>query len=694
MRLMAFAMLGCLALSACGGGGGDSGGGGGGGSTSQPTIVATIVSFPTGATPPGFLPNGFNTDAGVKVTAQDGSAITTAVVTVNGATLSYSSTVAEFIGAINLAPGAAVAVSVNIGGAVYNASGKQFSTYPTILTPASGSTWSIRSDNLVSWSGAVPDSNSRYALGMFDTSGNLTYPTNGSFLALPASDSSATIPANSMTAGDRFLLVGIVDATVLAGAAQGSGVVIGGFHYAAVKLQDASQTLTGIAVAPRIVTVAPGRSVQLTAQGTYADGSTQDVTAQATWTSSDPTKVTVTTSGAITGVVGGDATVSAALGGFSASASVHIFVPNPSPTPPLSQSVAYQIDYAHAGRATMGSSGPTLPPTATWSTTLNGLISYPIIAGGLVFVTTSINSSGAMYGTSLYALDETTGSIKWGPVSLPGNYAWSGLTYDHGTLFALTGDGVLHAFDPATGTPGWSVAFPGSSATAPPTAVNGVVYAESNGLVAVDESNGGILWSANGAGGDISSPTVSADGVFVSHPCQVFKLDPLVGTTLWHYDGGCVGGGGKTSVYANNQLFVRDPPNDQIFDAATGNQLGTFQSGPVPAFSSSTGFFLANGTLSAIDQSTHNVLWTFAGDGSLISAPIVIDSAVIIGSSTGTVYALNGSSGSVLWSASAGAGINGPDEQNLSQPLTGFGAGEGYLVVPAGNVLTAWRLVP
>jgi len=38
-----------------------------------------------------------------------------------------------------------------------------------------------------------------------------------------------------MTAGDRFLLVGIVDAMVLAGAAQGSGVVIGGFHYAAVS---------------------------------------------------------------------------------------------------------------------------------------------------------------------------------------------------------------------------------------------------------------------------------------------------------------------------------------------------------------------------------------------------------------------------------------------------------------------------
>ena len=33
------------------------------------------------------------------------------------------------------------------------------------------------------------------------------------------------------------------------------------------------------------------------------------------------------------------------------------------------------------------------------------------------------------------------------------------------------------------------------------------------------------------------------------------------------------------------------------------------------------------------------------------------------------------------------------EQQNVSQPLTGIGAGEGYLVVPAGSRLTAWKLV-
>ena len=37
-----------------------------------------------------------------------------------------------------------------------------------------------------------------------------------------------------------------------------------------------------------------------------------------------------------------------------------------------------------------------------------------------------------------------------------------------------------------------------------------------------------------------------------------------------------------------------------------------------------------------------------------------------------------------------GAGIPRPDEQNVSQPLTGLGAGQGLLVVPAGNRLAAY----
>ncbi len=715
-------LLALLGLVACGGGGdtgsssgsggsgssggGSSGGGTGGGTAGQPYIIATLIAFPTGAAPPGFVDTGYNSIAEVQITNQSGGApITTATVSVNGIALPYFTQSQEYAAELSVNPGAMVTLNVTVNGATYTASRTQFSAYPSITAPAANTNWSLQAPNLISWTGTAPDTTSVYALGVVDPNGNLLWPSGGSLQTAPTTQNSYAVGANSLTAGSRQVLVGIVDVQDLPGSAPGSGFLLGGFNYAPITVTGVTLTLQSIATTPATVTLGPGTSSQLAATGTFSDGSTQDLTTQATWSSSDTSKVTVNATGQITGVAPGTAHVTADDSGHSSDTIVTVFQANPSPVPPLSQAVTYQIDYAHSGRATFGSSGPTFPPSATWSTTLNGQISYPLIAAGKVFVITNTDTASPPpgYGTSLYGLDEATGNVVWGPIALSGTYSWSAHAYDHGTLFVVNFDGLLRSFDAATGTPGWSKQLPYQYAfSAAPTAVNGIVYlggAGTGGTVyAVDELTGNVLWTAGVENGDNSSPTVSADGVFVSYPCQVYKLDPLTGTTLWHYAGPCEGGGGSTAAYANNQLFVRDyasNPPDQVFDAGTGTQLGTFTSSAIPAFSGQTALFLSDsGTLTAIDQTTHNTLWTFMGDGGLVSAPIAIDSAVVVGSSSGTVYALDASNGHVLWSGSAGGSISIHNEGASIMPLTGLGAGEGYLVVPAGNVLTGWRLKP
>ena len=375
-----------------------------------------------------------------------------------------------------------------------------------------------------------------------------------------------------------------------------------------------------------------------------------------------------------------------------------LFVADPSPLPPLGQAVAYQIDYAHSGRAVFANS-LSFPGAPTWSVTLNGAISYPLIAGGLVFVTTNSSGQGG-YGTSLYALDEKTGNIVWGPKYISGTYYWSGHAYDHGKIFVVNFDGLLRSFNAATGVAGWSTQLPGQYAfSSSPTAVNGIVYVGGAGsggtLYAVDESTGNVLWTAGVANGDKSSPAVSSDGVFVTYPCQAYKFSPLTGASLWHYEGGCSGGGGRTAAYANGLLYVRDftsNPSGIIFDAVSGAATGNFTATPIPAFTTQAGFFLSSGTLTGVNLSTSGILWSFVGDGLLVSAPIIVNSTVVIGSSTGNVYAIDAASGSQIWTGNAGSAIAAPDEQNVSQPLTGLGAGDGYLIVPAGSVLTAWKI--
>ena len=153
-------------------------------------------------------------------------------------------------------------------------------------------------------------------------------------------------------------------------------------------------------------------------------------------------------------------------------------------------------------------------------------------------------------------------------------------------------------------------------------------------------------------------------------------------------------------MLSGGRLYVRDwasTPAGYAFDSGAGSLLNRFTAGPAPAFVGTTGLVLSGGTLTAQDwtsASNPSTLWSFAGDGSLDSAPVVVNNDVYVGSSSGTLYALDLVSGQQVWSAGVGTGIPAPDEQNVSQPLTGLGAGEGHLLVPAGSTLTAFISAP
>jgi outer membrane protein assembly factor BamB len=687
------------ALAACGGGG--SGNSAGNPPPNAPVILASLATLYLGGT---SISN--ETNAAVLVEdVQTSTPITSAAVEVNNTPLSYVPADSAYEGKLSLAPGASVTVRVSINGATYTASGTNFSTFPAITSPATGITWVSDVSNTISWSGVAPDSSAQYAVGILNSGGSFAWPASGNYLQVASTQNSVALPAGSLSAGNYFLLVGIVDAQSFPNAARGSALDVAGFTYSALTViqPPPAATLQSMAISPGSSVVGPGGTSHLAAIATYSDGTLPDVTSQASWSSSDTSKVTVS-AGVVTGVAVGTATVTAQYQGLSANVPVTVFAPNPSPAPPLSEAVAFQIDYAHTGRATVGPDGPTFPPTAHWSATLGGtVISYPVIAGGRIFVTTDL--AGTSSATALYALDETTGGIAWGPVALPGLFRFSAAAYDHGTVFVVTFEGLLMSFDAATGTPGWSTTLD-STGNSMPTAVNGIIYLNTaGGLVAVDEIGGHLLWRQDPATIYGSALAIVPDGVFGASSCEAVKLEPLSGALLWHYINGCVDGPTKTPVPAGGALYVRamvnnaGPDSDNLLDAASGRLLGMFASQRMPSFSATTGFFLRDpgftesGTLAAVSLATGTTLWTFTGDGRLTSAPVVIDNVVVVGSLSGNVYALDAAGGSVLWSGSTGAPIAVPDESN-GNITSGLGAGDGYLVVPAGNVLNAWRVVP
>jgi outer membrane protein assembly factor BamB len=355
------------------------------------------------------------------------------------------------------------------------------------------------------------------------------------------------------------------------------------------------------------------------------------------------------------------------------------------------QAVAYQLDPAHDGY--QSASPITTPLSQAWSTNLGGAISYPLIVNGIVYVT-AVNSGG---GTNLYALNQATGATLWSH-ALGGTYPWSGLAYDAGQVFTVNSNGALTAFDATTGATSWSTTLPGQySFSSPPTATNGYVYTGGAGsggtLYAVSEATGVVAWTQSVENGDNSSPAVDSDGVYVTYACdQDYDFDPRTGAAIWHHAGPCEGGGGKTPVLANGDIFSRDSVSGNIvLSAASGGMQGSFNATPAPAVGSGTAYTVTGGSLTATNSSgLGTTQWTFTGDGKLDTAPLLVGNLVFAGSSGGNVYAINASGGTSAWSTTVASGVPAPDEQNVSQPLTGLGVGEGTLLVPTGSTLTAF----
>ena len=366
---------------------------------------------------------------------------------------------------------------------------------------------------------------------------------------------------------------------------------------------------------------------------------------------------------------------------------VYVTIPPPAPTPTPTpggpaQAVAYQIDAAHTG-AQIDTVNP--PLKQRWSRDLGSSVSYPLIAGGKIFV---------VAGTNLYALNGTTGATVWGPIDL-GSYP--SLAYNSGRVYAVNISGLLRAYDATNGTQLWSRQLGGQAFTSPPTAIGGSVYISGvQTLYSVSEQDGTVKWSAPFKGGDHSSPAVTANAVYVSYACnQAFALSPATGAQIWHHDSSCAGGGGKTSVFYNGRLYVRDNSQGNLaLDQGTGIAVAEYQMTQAPAFHGNTGFFLNGSTLEARDIGSGALKWSFTGDGNLSSAPIVVNGTVYIGSTSGNLFALNGTTGANGWIGTVGAPVNRPDEHNSGVPLTGLGAGEGLVVVPASNLVVAFEAAP
>lgn len=228
--------------------------------------------------------------------------------------------------------------------------------------------------------------------------------------------SSNAAAATITTSGPPGIATGVAAGTTTIGAI--FGPVTG-----STTLTVSAATLTSISITPASSSTAPiGMAVHstlaLTATGTFSDASTQDLTTIAAWTvvPSDNSIASVNTSGTVTGVAPGAATVTATFGAVSQSAYINVENLASLAIMPSSASIAKGTQAKFTATATL-TDGTTqdVSSSAGWTTsspavaTVSNITTSAGSAFGVAAGTTTINAS--LDGKTSSAQLTVTGSM-------------------------------------------------------------------------------------------------------------------------------------------------------------------------------------------------------------------------------------------------------------------------------------------
>ncbi|MGH9530316.1 MAG: beta strand repeat-containing protein [Terriglobales bacterium] len=258
-----------------------------------------------------------------------------------------------------------------------------------------------------------------------------------------------------------------------------------GSHAAAAILQS-------IQIAANNPPFAAGLSQQLTATGSYSDGTTKDLTNSAAWSSSSSAIATVSTSGVVKAFSPGPCVITATQAGISGKLSLTVAAPVL--TSIIVNSVAPSVaaglsdQFMATGNYTDGST-QNLTGSVAWS------VSNPAVASISNSGLASSKVAGSAVITATQGTITGTSSLTVGPpslVSLAVRSASPSVGVGFTDQFMATGSYTDGSTQDLSNSVTWSV----SNSALVTIANNGLVAAKSNGSVTVTASSGPITGSA------------------------------------------------------------------------------------------------------------------------------------------------------------------------------------------------------
>ncbi len=401
--------------------------------------------------------------------------------------------------------------------------------------------------------------------------------------------------------------------------------------------------------------------------------------------------VAVKDNSSISSSITAGATSTTGPGGSPATSSTASTGTGEAPAP--DEAVTYQITPGHTGAL---ETDTLLPPLTTrWTLDLGAHVSYPLIAGGRVFVTVG----SPKVSSKLYAFDLKTGATDWGPIELDSTHAAAYAAYENGRVFTINYDGELRGYKASTGKMLWSTVLKSDlgAFTSAPSVLGGQVFVTggpgADAVFTVNEADGKLVRTyLQHSVGAWNPPAASSEGTYFACSCKnACGQDAINGTPFWLPDSPCMDAQGNNTVVFDKRVYVNEGPTADalVFNTKTGETVGTFDKDATMAFHAGRGFFASGMNLEAKSIPSMTSSWKFKANDAIVTTPIVVNGRVYIAGTSGTLTALDEQSGAVVWSEDLNLGESVGFNGDVDSPRSALAAGGGALLIPWGNHLVA-----
>jgi outer membrane protein assembly factor BamB len=278
-----------------------------------------------------------------------------------------------------------------------------------------------------------------------------------------------------------------------------------------------------------------------------------------------------------------------------------------------------------------------------WNYTVSTwIVSSPAVADGRVYF--------GGFDRNVTAINATSGAFIWNSTTT-GWVAASSPAIEAGVVYIGGGYGnAFYALNATDGSKIWNYTL-SKNVHSSPALSGGMVYFGSfdHNVYALSTATGAKVWNYSTAGDVFSSPAIADGLVYIgSYDDNLYALNATTGAKIWNYTTG--NWVASSPGVANGVVYVGSyDKNVYAFNASTGAKLWNYTTGGAisssPAISSNGFVYIGSGDNKtyAFNAQTGAVVWTYKTNGDVFPSPAVVDGVVYAASRDGKVYAIRGS---------------------------------------------------